>query len=59
MGGRASGTFLYPIIRDRCAEGRGRPDRLLHPRVMIRSLAQMLTEEYSDHGIHVASVIID
>ena len=26
---------------------------------MMRSLAQALTEEYSDHGVHVANVIID
>jgi NAD(P)-dependent dehydrogenase (short-subunit alcohol dehydrogenase family) len=29
------------------------------PRVMMRALAQALTDEYSDHGVHVASVIID
>jgi NAD(P)-dependent dehydrogenase (short-subunit alcohol dehydrogenase family) len=32
---------------------------LYYPRVMMRTLAQVLTEEYSEHGIHVANVIID
>ena len=26
---------------------------------MMRALAQVLTEEYSEHGVHVANVIID
>jgi hypothetical protein len=26
---------------------------------MMRALAQVLTEEYSEHGIHVANVVID
>jgi hypothetical protein len=26
---------------------------------MMRALAQALTEEYSEHGVHVANVIID
>ena len=26
---------------------------------MMRTLAQVLTEEYSEHGVHVANVIID
>ena len=32
---------------------------LYYPRVMMRTLAQALTEEYSEHGVHVANVIID
>src|SRR6476646_5035064 len=28
---------------------------LYYPRVMMRTLAQVLTEEYSDHGVHVAN----
>jgi len=32
---------------------------LYYPRVLMRALAQVLTEEYSEHGIHVANVIID
>ena len=26
---------------------------------MMRALAQVLTEEYSEHGVHVANVVID
>ena len=26
---------------------------------MMRTLAQVLTEEYSEHGIHVANIVID
>ena len=26
---------------------------------MMRTLAQVLTEEYSQHGVHVANIIID
>ena len=29
------------------------------PRVRMRTLAQVLTEEYSEHGVHVANVVID
>src|SRR6201988_4673215 len=32
---------------------------LYYPRVMMRTLAQVLTEEYSEHGVHVANVIVD
>jgi NAD(P)-dependent dehydrogenase (short-subunit alcohol dehydrogenase family) len=32
---------------------------LYYPRVMMRTLAQVLTEEYSSHGVHVANVVID
>lgn len=32
---------------------------LYYPRVMMRTLAQVLTEEYSEHGVHVANVVID
>jgi NAD(P)-dependent dehydrogenase (short-subunit alcohol dehydrogenase family) len=42
---------------------RGRKRRtgqsLYYPRVMMRTLAQVLTEEYTEHGVHVANVIID
>ena len=34
-------------------------DSLYYPRVMMRTLAQVLTEEYSEYGIHVANVVID
>jgi NAD(P)-dependent dehydrogenase (short-subunit alcohol dehydrogenase family) len=32
---------------------------LYYPRVMMRTTAQVLTEEYSEHGVHVANVVID
>ena len=32
---------------------------LYYPRVMMRTLAQALTEEYSEYGVHVANVVID
>ena len=32
---------------------------LYYPRVLMRTLAQVLTEEYSEHGVHIANVIID
>ena len=32
---------------------------LYYPRVMMRTLAQVLTEEYSEHGVHVANIVID
>ena len=32
---------------------------LYYPRVMMRTLSQVLTEEYSEHGVHVANIVID
>ena len=32
---------------------------LYYPRVMMRTLAQVLTKEYSEHGVHVANIVID
>jgi NAD(P)-dependent dehydrogenase (short-subunit alcohol dehydrogenase family) len=34
-------------------------ESLYYPRVMMRALAQVLTEEYSEHCVHVANVVID
>lgn len=57
---RGRGSFL---ITNNAASLRGRKRRtgqsLYYPRVMLRTLAQVLTEEYSIHGVHVANVIID
>jgi NAD(P)-dependent dehydrogenase (short-subunit alcohol dehydrogenase family) len=55
-----SGTFLISNNAS-CFRGRKRytGQSLYYPRVMMRALAQVLTEEYSEHGIHVANVIID
>jgi NAD(P)-dependent dehydrogenase (short-subunit alcohol dehydrogenase family) len=60
MRARGSGTFL---ITNNPAALRGRKrltgQSLYYPRVMMRALAQVLTEEYSAHGVHVVDVIID
>ena len=57
---RGSGSFL---ISNNQFSLRGRKrltgQSLYYPRVMMRTLAQVLTEEYSEHGVHVANVIID
>lgn len=57
---RGEGSFL---ITNNSASLRGRKRRtgqsLYYPRVMMRTLAQVLTEEYSEHGVHVANVVID
>jgi NAD(P)-dependent dehydrogenase (short-subunit alcohol dehydrogenase family) len=57
---RGAGSFL---ISNNQFSLRGRKRQtgqsLYYPRVMMRTLAQVLTEEYSEHGIHVANVIID
>jgi NAD(P)-dependent dehydrogenase (short-subunit alcohol dehydrogenase family) len=34
-------------------------ESLYYPRTLLRALAQVLTEEYSEHGVHVANVVID
>jgi len=34
-------------------------ESLYYPRVMMRALSQVLTEEYSEHGVHVANIVID
>jgi len=57
---REEGSFL---ISNNPASLRGRKrytgQSLYYPRVMMRTLAQVLTEEYSEHGVHVANVVID
>jgi len=57
---RGAGTFL---ISNNASSLRGRKrmtgQSLYYPRVMMRTLAQVLTEEYSEHGVHVANVVID
>ncbi|MGH7383817.1 MAG: SDR family oxidoreductase [Candidatus Rokuibacteriota bacterium] len=60
MRARGFGSFL---ISNNAASLRGRKrltgQSLYYPRVMMRTLAQVLTEEYSEHGVHVANVVID
>ena len=57
---RGSGSFL---ISNNQFSLRGRKrltgQSLYYPRTMMRTLAQVLTEEYSEHGVHVANVVID
>ena len=57
---RGSGSFL---LTNNSASLRGRKrltgQSLYYPRVMMRALAQVLTEEYSVHGVHVANIVID
>ena len=57
---RGHGSFL---ISNNQFSLRGRKrltgQSLYYPRVMMRTLAQVLTEEYSEHGVHVANVVID
>ena len=57
---RGSGSFL---LTNNAASLRGRKrltgQSLYYPRVMMRAIAQVLTEEYSVHGVHVANIVID
>ena len=57
---RGAGSFL---ISNNSSSLRGRKrltgQSLYYPRVMMRTLAQVLTEEYSEYGVHVANVVID
>ncbi len=57
---KGAGSFL---ISNNAASLRGRKrytgQSLYYPRVMMRALAQVLTEEYSEFGVHVANVVID
>ncbi|MDP6691777.1 MAG: SDR family oxidoreductase [Alphaproteobacteria bacterium] len=57
---KGEGSFL---ISNNASSLRGRKRQtgqsLYYPRVMMRTLAQVLTEEYSEHGVHVANVVID
>jgi NAD(P)-dependent dehydrogenase (short-subunit alcohol dehydrogenase family) len=57
---RGEGSFLFS---NNSSSLRGRKrmtgQSLYYPRVMMRTLAQVLTEEYSEHGVHVANVVID
>src|SRR6478735_4776202 len=60
MRARGRGSFL---ISNNSASLRGRKrytgQSLYYPRVMMRALAQVLTEEYSEYGVHGANVVID
>ena len=57
---RGSGSFFFS---NNSSSLRGRKrltgQSLYYPRVMMRTLAQVLTEEYSEYSVHVANVVID
>ena len=57
---KGEGSF---IITNNAASLRGRKrmtgQSLYYPRVMMRTLAQVLTEENSEHGVHGAYVFVD
>ena len=57
---KGAGSFLFSN-NAKSLRGRKRNtgESLYYPRVMMRALSQVLTEEYSEHGIHVANVVID
>ena len=57
---RGSGSFLISNnAASLCGRKRLTGQSLYYPRVMMRTLAQVLTEEYSEYGVHVANVVID
>lgn len=57
---RGQGSFFFS---NNASSLRGRKrytgQSLYYPRVMMRTLAQVLTEEYSEFGVHIANVVID
>lgn len=57
---RGSGSFFFS---NNAYSLRGRKrltgESVYYPRVLMRTLSQVLTEEYSEHGVHVANIIID
>jgi NAD(P)-dependent dehydrogenase (short-subunit alcohol dehydrogenase family) len=57
---RGEGSFFF-TNNSSSLRGRKRMtgQSLYYPRVMMRTLAQVLTEEYSEFGVHVANVVID
>src|ERR1700756_2792040 len=57
---RGSGSFFFSN-NSKSLRGTKRKtgESLYYPRVMMRTLAQVLTEEYSEFGVHVANIVID
>ena len=57
---RGEGSFFFSN-NSKSLRGKKRytGESLYYPRVMMRTLAQVLTEEYSELGVHVANVVID
>lgn len=57
---RGKGSIFFSNNKE-CLRGRKRStgSSLYYPRVMMRNLAQALTEEYSQYGVHAVNVVID
>ncbi len=57
---RGSGSILFSNNKA-CLRGKKRftGESLYYPRVLVRTLSQVLTEEYSEYGVHVANIIVD
>ena len=57
---RGSGSFFFSNnAKSLRGTKRNTGESLYYPRVMMRTVAQVLTEEYSEHGIHIANIVID
>jgi NAD(P)-dependent dehydrogenase (short-subunit alcohol dehydrogenase family) len=57
---RGTGSFFFSNnAKSLRGTKRNTGESLYYPRVMMRTVAQVLTEEYSEHGIHIANVVID
>ncbi|MEZ5854663.1 MAG: SDR family oxidoreductase [Hyphomicrobiaceae bacterium] len=57
---RGSGSYFFSN-NSKSLRGtkRNTGESLYYPRVLMRTLSQVLTEEYSEHGVHIANVVID
>lgn len=59
---RESGRGSYFLTNNHnCLHGTKRKtgESLYYPRAMMRTLAQVLTEEYSPFGVHIANIVVD
>jgi NAD(P)-dependent dehydrogenase (short-subunit alcohol dehydrogenase family) len=57
---KGSGSFFFSNnAKSLRGLKRNTGESLYYPRVMMRALSQVLTEEYSPLGVHVANVVID
>jgi NAD(P)-dependent dehydrogenase (short-subunit alcohol dehydrogenase family) len=57
---KGSGSLLFSNNSNSLRGRKRQPGgSLYYPRVLMRTLAQVLTEEYSEHGVHIANVVID
>jgi len=57
---RGAGSFFFSNnAKSLRGTKRKTGESLYYPRVMMRALAEVLTEEYSEYGVHVANVVID